>query len=337
MLSIPWILALATGLAAPAPQVPAPIAAGDGATAGAERASGAVGADTAGRNVRPGNATHLRIEVAPAETMAVTLAGEGSPVVIVPGMLGAAFGFRKVIPLLEAEGRRVVVIDPLGTGASSRPRHADYSFTAQADRVAAVLDSLGIGGAVAVCHALGASICYRLAYRHPGALAGIVSLNGGPAEQVGSPGLRFALRFGPLLRLFGGNDGARSKVREGLRHSSFDSTWVTEAVVDAYVAPFGGSAGGAIALLKRFASAHEPEPLAPHLPDVRVPVELLIGAAPRSATDDDVQLDVLRRGLPDLAVDTVAGAGQYIQEERPAAVARAVLRLTSRLASAGAR
>ena len=47
----------------------------------------------------------------------------------------------------------------------SRPPEADYSLTAQADRIAVVLDVLGLEPAVVVAHAVGASMALRLAYR----------------------------------------------------------------------------------------------------------------------------------------------------------------------------
>src|SRR5439155_2300210 len=83
------------------------------------------------------------IVVAPAETLRTTIVGEGHPVVLIPGFLGSAYGYRKIIPLLSSSGFRVIVVEPLGVGFSSRPGDSDYSLTAQSHRVAAVLDSLG--------------------------------------------------------------------------------------------------------------------------------------------------------------------------------------------------
>lgn len=44
------------------------------------------------------SATVRRMAVAPAETLTVTIAGAGTPVVLVPGLFGAAYGFRHIIP-----------------------------------------------------------------------------------------------------------------------------------------------------------------------------------------------------------------------------------------------
>src|SRR6266550_2417302 len=125
-----------------------------------------------------------------AESVAVTVTGTGDPVVLVPGLFGSAFGYRTLIPLLTDAGYRAIVVEPLGVGNSARPQHADYSLTAQADRIAAALDRLGVRQAIVVAHSLGASMAFRLAYRRPDLVAGIVSLDGGPAESPATRAVR---------------------------------------------------------------------------------------------------------------------------------------------------
>src|SRR2546428_12983684 len=82
------------------------------------------------------------VPVAPAESLSVEATGRGDPVVLIPGLFGSAFGFRKLVPLLVDAGYRAIVIDPLGVGASARPAKANYSRTSQAGRTAAGIDSL---------------------------------------------------------------------------------------------------------------------------------------------------------------------------------------------------
>jgi len=84
------------------------------------------------------------VPVAPGETLHVeSRPDSGRPIAIIPGLFGAAFTFRKVVPLLVARGFRPIVIEPLGTGFSSRPEKADYSLDAQSHRLAAVLERFG--------------------------------------------------------------------------------------------------------------------------------------------------------------------------------------------------
>src|SRR5689334_17928070 len=76
------------------------------------------------------------IKVAEGETLRTTSLGTGDPVVLVPGIFGGAFGYRKISGPLVSAGHRVVVVEPLGYGSSSHPKNADYSFDAQTARVA---------------------------------------------------------------------------------------------------------------------------------------------------------------------------------------------------------
>lgn len=273
----------------------------------------------------------LLITVAPGEVLSVHVDGAGPDVVLVPGMLGASYGFRHIVPPLVEQGTRVTIVNMLGTGASTQPERADYSFTAHAHRLAAALDSLDIGAATLVCHSVGASVCYRLALARPDLVDNIVSINGGPTERAGTDGLRLALRFAPLIKLFGGAGSARGKMRSGLEDSSADPSWVTDEVVDAYAAGYGTDLDAVLRTLKRFAYAEEPAPLAPRLAQVSVPVLLLVGGSPaRSIRDEEITL--LQRELPSIEVETIDGAGQYIHEEQPAAVVAAIIRMVRRRA-----
>src|SRR5437899_12977985 len=77
--------------------------------------------------------------LSPAESLEVTVTGTGDPVVLVPGLLGSAFGYRAVIPLLTAAGYRAIVVEPLGIGGSAGPEHAASAPHRQPDPLPAVL------------------------------------------------------------------------------------------------------------------------------------------------------------------------------------------------------
>src|SRR3989442_13009248 len=110
----------------------------------------------------------------PAESLQVTVAGAaaGKPVVLVPGLFGSAFTYRNVIPRLTAAGYRAIVIEPLGVGGSGRPERADYSLTAQADRLAATLDRLGGPRAMGGAHSTTPAMAHPPASRRPRPVAG---------------------------------------------------------------------------------------------------------------------------------------------------------------------
>lgn len=263
-----------------------------------------------------------RLVLAEGDTIVVTVTGSGRAVVMVPGLLGGAHTFRHVAAALVASGNRVVIVEPLGMGASSRPRYANYTLDAQSIRVLEAMDSVGVTSATLVCHSVGASICYRAALRAPARVAGIVSINGGPDEAAATPGLRRALKFAPLIRILG-SGSMRGRLRDGLVESSADPAWVTEEVVQAYTAPYA-DLGTALRGLRGMASSEEIYPLVPRLKDLRAPVMLLVGTGAEEPMISPEALALLKEHVAGLTVENVPGAGQYIQEENPAAVVDAV-------------
>jgi pimeloyl-ACP methyl ester carboxylesterase len=265
--------------------------------------------------------TQFRVEVAPGESLRVTVAGvAGEPVVLIPGLFGSAFGYRHLLAALPAAGHRAIVIEPLGIGGSPRPRKANYSLTAQADRLANALEHVAAGPVVVVAHAVGVSMALRLAHRHPELVKALISLEGGPAEAAATPGFRRAMRYVPWLKWLGGMKRLRPKIREGLVAASGDASWVTDDVVTGYTEGPAADLDGTLLAFLAMAAAREPEPIAPHLSEIRCPVRLLVGTAPHQGGIPDREVALLRERLPAFTVDSVEGAGQYLFEERPAAV-----------------
>ena len=268
--------------------------------------------------------TTLMVRLAPAESVAVTLAGTGTPVLLVPGLFGSAYAFRGLAPRLVDAGHRTVIVEPLGIGASARPKGADYSLTAQAHRLASVLDTLGLRDVIVVAHSVAAAMAYRLAAERPDLVAGIVSIEGGPIEDAVTPSFRFAMKLAPLLKVLGPRQMIRSEVRRQLRSSSGDTSWITEAVIDGYTAGAVHDLGATLDAFRGMARAREPWPLASVLGRIACPVQLLVGAAPHDSGPSPEEIALLRASLPTFALVTVAGVGHFLFEERPGAVVDAV-------------
>lgn len=258
-----------------------------------------------------------RIVVAPAETLTVTHQGTGKAVVFIPGMLGGAFSFRKVAQQLSADGGRVMIIDPLGTGGSSRPSKANYSMQAQAARVAAVLDSMGVEHAVVVGHSAGVPVALRLALLRPELVSSVVAVSGSASEKFAASNVRLAVRLAPILKLFGGARQAEKRVISGLREHSVDASWITSDVVASYTAPYRSDLTGTLRVLNAVATSKEPFPLLARLSEVRAPVVLLYATGARKPSIDADQLAAFQAALPQMRVDTLAGVGAMVQEERP--------------------
>src|SRR5881296_2006480 len=284
-----------------------------------------------------GDSSHVvQLAVSPQESVSVTVAGAGAgePVVLVPGLFGSAFGYRHLIPLLVGAGYQAIVFEPLGVGTSARPERADYSLSAQAERLATVLDTLRVRQAVIIGHDIGAAIALRLAYRRPDLVRAIVSLEGGPAEAAATPGFRRAMQLAPWIKLFGGMGLIRKKIRKNLIEASGDASWVSDEVVDGYTAGAGRDLDGTLKAYIGMARARERERLRPHLAQIACPVLLLLGGAPHKGGPPPAEVTLLAQSLPAFTADTVPGAGSFLQEEQPGAVVAAVRRLAPPLASA---
>jgi pimeloyl-ACP methyl ester carboxylesterase len=268
------------------------------------------------------------IQVAPGEILRTTTVGTGQPLVLIPGIFGAAFGYRMLTGPLAQRGYQTIVVEPLGYGWSSHPKDADYSFTAQTGRVGRALDSLGVTRALVVAQSSGAAIAFRLAILRPDLVRGLLSIDGGPAESAATPGMRQAFKFGGGLVKFALDESKlRHDVRREIVKNSGDTTWVTDAVIRGYTAGQTADMSGSIDAFQRMSKSKEADSLADRLHLCAMPVRLLVGTVehPSEVTHDQRQL--LSTRLPNFVADSVAGSGQYIQEEQPAAVLAAVDRL----------
>jgi pimeloyl-ACP methyl ester carboxylesterase len=268
------------------------------------------------------------IEVAPGESLRTTTVGSGRPLVLIPGIFGAAYGYRAITGPLARDGYRTIVVEPLGYGWSSHPKGADYSFTAQTVRVGRALDSLGVSEALVVALSSGAAIAFRLAVTRPDLVRGLLSLDGGPAESAATPGMKKAFKFGGGLVKFALDESKlRHDVRREIVRNSGDTTWITDEVIHGYTAGQTADLSGSIDAFQRMSKAKEPASLADRLHECTVPVRLLVGTVSHPAEVTAEQRAMLLATLPDFGSDSVPGSGQYIQEEQPAAVLAAVARL----------
>jgi haloalkane dehalogenase len=103
---------------------------------------------------------------------------DGLPVVLLHGMPTSSFLYRNIVPILASRGFRVIAPDMVGFGASSKPSDAKaYDFALQAERLRALMQSLGLSSWVQVVHDLGGPWTWELAHAHPACLRGLVVMN----------------------------------------------------------------------------------------------------------------------------------------------------------------
>lgn len=274
-------------------------------------------------------ARHFRWAAAPGESLAVVWSEAGRPsdapvALLLPGPVGSAYSWRRVHEGLVASGHRVLIVDPLGMGGSSRPRHADYALSAQAVRIKRLLEAELPPNTRVVVAGLGtsATIAMHLAVVDSARVAGVVSLAGGPVDQQGTRTVRIALALAPLLQTRLGLALGRRKFSSAVREQSADPAWFTPEVATQYLAPLERDVRGQLAVLKDMHDAKEPYPIATRLRDIAAPMRLLLGDTPTPNAPSREQVSLLMHEVRHFDIDTIRQAGTLMHEERPSDVVR---------------
>jgi pimeloyl-ACP methyl ester carboxylesterase len=156
------------------------------------------------------------------QRLAYTVYGKGPrTTVLIPALLFSQKLHVRLARTLAAKGNRVVTFDPLGHGASDRPRDMwRYSMPAFGRQTVALLDHLEIEQAVLGGPSLGANVTLEVASLAPERLRGMVIVmpvldNAIPACAAAFTPLLFALTFGePVMQAVA--RGTRAIPRRGV-------------------------------------------------------------------------------------------------------------------------
>jgi pimeloyl-ACP methyl ester carboxylesterase len=162
---------------------------------------------------------HFRFD---GQRLAYTVYGDGPrTTVLLPGLLLSQRMQEPLAHRLAAAGNRVITLDPLGHGHSSRPSDIwRYSMTSFAAQTVALLDHLHIDQAIVGGTSLGANITLEIASLAPERLRGMIIEmpvldNAIPACGAAFTPLLFALTFGePVMQAIA--RGARLVPRTGV-------------------------------------------------------------------------------------------------------------------------
>ncbi len=93
--------------------------------------------------------------------------GQGEPLLLVHGITTWSFIWEGLMPIL-AQRYRVLALDLLGCGDSSKPLDQSYALKDHASRIKRFIDALGLGPLHYVGHDLGGGIGQIMAVRYPG-------------------------------------------------------------------------------------------------------------------------------------------------------------------------
>jgi pimeloyl-ACP methyl ester carboxylesterase len=102
--------------------------------------------------------------------------GAGHPIVLVHGSFTSSHLWQDVLPRLP-KGHRVLVLDLLGHGRSDPPGAESMTVAAHADRLAQLLDVMGVREVMLVGHGMGAAVAARVAHEHPDRIAHLMLVN----------------------------------------------------------------------------------------------------------------------------------------------------------------
>jgi pimeloyl-ACP methyl ester carboxylesterase len=141
------------------------------------------------------------------QRLAYTVYGKGPATVLMPGLLLSQKMQGPLAHALAKRGNQVITFDPLGHGASDRPRQMwRYSIPEFAKQAVALLDHLGLEQAVVGGTSLGANISLELGATVPERLRGLILEmpaldNAIPACAAAFTPILFALTFGePVMK-----------------------------------------------------------------------------------------------------------------------------------------
>jgi haloalkane dehalogenase len=259
--------------------------------------------------------------------------GRGAPVLMLHGEPTWSYLYRAVIPRVATAGARAIAPDLFGFGKSDKwTDDGQYSYAMHVATVERLVEMLDLRGITLVVHDWGGPIGLRLAARHPDRIARLVVLNTGlfGGDEPLSDGLQawraYVARTPDL------------PVGQVIRRAAADRSRVTDAIVNAYDAPFADLASKAGArAFPAMIPTHPDDPGAAEMAATRAALRAWAPPALVLWSDAD-RVFPLEAGqrfadlIPGATFQAIAGAGHFVPEEQGAAVADAIVRLLGQAA-----
>lgn len=242
-------------------------------------------------------------------------AGEGPPLVLLPGGSLWSYTYRDIIPAL-ATAHTVYAVDLPGSGYTV-PHDADFGYDvgAMSDALRGFMSAVGIARASVVAHSLNGSVAVDFAARHPEQVDRLVLI----APLVLDTNLNMNLR---LMRQPGAGELAASVMTEeiyvaGLRGAYAHPEILTDELADTYWTPLSRAEN-------RTAMWKQPRNLdlaAVQRESSAIEAATLILWGENDHVVDPSQARPLAQLIPHSTLRIIPGAGHNVHEDDPAAVA----------------
>lgn len=160
-------------------------------------------------------------------------AGAGRPVVFIHGSGPGASGFSNFkhnYPAFAAAGYRTIVVDLPGYGQSSKPTDVAYTLDFFVTSLRAQLQALDAGPAVLLGNSLGGAIALKYALEFPADVDAMIMMAPGGVEDRETYFRMEGIQR--MVQLFTNRQMNRSTMRELLKLLVYDTSLVTDALVD---------------------------------------------------------------------------------------------------------
>lgn len=243
-------------------------------------------------------------------------AGSGPALVLVHGLLGYSFNWRRVIPVL-ANQSEVFVPDMPGAGFSECRPGLDFRLAGAAKRLLAFMEAAGIGSCDLVGSSYGGSTALMLAGLVPSRIRSLVLVSpANPWSRIGRK--RLALLANPVIaRIFPTLARTARPVHKYLvRRMWGDPSLVSNETVDGYIRPLirPGVFEHAVKIVQTWHTDMKEFEAA--LPKVAgIPTMLIWGGKDRVV--DLRSAEIIARRLPGARLAVIHGSGHLPYEENP--------------------
>jgi pimeloyl-ACP methyl ester carboxylesterase len=262
--------------------------------------------------------SEIRVAASDGAELAVTVTGEGPPLLLIPGLGATRVVFDPIVPLLIAQFS-VAVYDQRGIGTSELTP-GPYTTEQLGDDAAAVLDGIGVEQATVLGASFGGMVAAQLAVRHAHRLLALVLAATGP----GSSHLAADPDPAAADALLG--KGARTPeeayrvactVLYSRHFQEEHADFIEQQVRDRARRPIAGRAFQA-----QFAASRGHD-VWDQLPSIAAPTLVMHGS--EDAVMPLANAELLAQRIPGAILDVFDGAGHLFFHEQPERTAQAVI------------